>query len=416
MPETENDRPVALHSPKVSALAAALCVVWAAGAWGWCRNWAMPLPVFVWFDVALVHLLGALFVALLVVSRLPQSFHGWLGTGFAFGLLAMAVGMAVSSEPLLRAATTFMTGFIVRMCVAFPVALSSAVLASTWLSHSRVRAALPGAGQTAATMLLALASLVLLPWSYVGSRCEYQVNRLREILEQYRLVEGRRLAGMILILDPAARMKGDSLRYTVRDLERQIRDVQQRVTVEMPDDASEEHLLERARDLAILDRPDEASELLRPLLERPHPSAAAGLLQATILQTGEDWEGAIGWYEIARRELTWEGPAIAAPRLEIAALRGTAYCERKLGRYPAAQASYRRLLEMSPSAETHFLLAQFYEDTQQASLAAQHARRAMALSPRRYKADGERMIDRLVVRQFGCLSADAVASQRRDSP
>jgi tetratricopeptide (TPR) repeat protein len=88
-------------------------------------------------------------------------------------------------------------------------------------------------------------------------------------------------------------------------------------------------------------------------------------------------------------------------------VRGIAYAERKLGRYPQAEAAYQRLLELSPTADTHFLLAKFYEDTQRADLARQHARRAMRLAPERYEASGQELINSLAVRHFGCFSVYA---------
>lgn len=58
---------------------------------------------------------------------------------------------------------------------------------------------------------------------------------------------------------------------------------------------------------------------------------------------------------------------------------------------------------MVSTADSHFLLAQFYEDAQQADKARTHARRAMALAPERYQKEGEKLINRLTTFHFGCL-------------
>jgi hypothetical protein len=73
-----------------------------------------------------------------------------------------------------------------------------------------------------------------------------------------------------------------------------------------------------------------------------------------------------------------------------------------LGHYARAETAYQQLLALSPTADTHFLLAQFYEDVQRTSLAAEHARRAMALAPERYQQPGEQLLDKLVTLHFGC--------------
>jgi tetratricopeptide (TPR) repeat protein len=79
------------------------------------------------------------------------------------------------------------------------------------------------------------------------------------------------------------------------------------------------------------------------------------------------------------------------------------YCRRKLGRYAEAEATYLEMLELAPTAESHFLVAQFYEDTQQTAKAREHARKAMALAPDRYDDVGRRLINKLSVYHFGCL-------------
>jgi hypothetical protein len=75
------------------------------------------------------------------------------------------------------------------------------------------------------------------------------------------------------------------------------------------------------------------------------------------------------------------------------------------------------VLALAPTAESHFLLAQFYEDTQQAMKAEAHARQAMILDRRRYLAEGQNLIDKLITLHFGCWGVaaadDHMASQMR---
>ena len=65
--------------------------------------------------------------------------------------------------------------------------------------------------------------------------------------------------------------------------------------------------------------------------------------------------------------------------------------------------TYQEVFARAPTADSHFLLAQFYDDTQQTRKAREHARRAMTLAPQRYQQEGEKLIRKLTVFHFGCF-------------
>jgi tetratricopeptide (TPR) repeat protein len=83
---------------------------------------------------------------------------------------------------------------------------------------------------------------------------------------------------------------------------------------------------------------------------------------------------------------------------------GSAYCYRRLGRLSEARACYLRLLEINPNADTHFLLAQFFEDIQETSSAQHHALEAARLDPDRYRESGHQLIRKMRALHFRCLS------------
>ena len=60
----------------------------------------------------------------------------------------------------------------------------------------------------------------------------------------------------------------------------------------------------------------------------------------------------------------------------------------------------------------HYLLAQFYEDTQNARQARTHARQAMALAPAMYEQKGAQLINKLRIYQFGCWGVYLAESGR----
>ena len=112
----------------------------------------------------------------------------------------------------------------------------------------------------------------------------------------------------------------------------------------------------------------------------------------------------LAWYNRATQ--TWQSAPPSPERTAglAQALTGIAYSNRKLGRLPQAEAAYQELLSLAPTADSHFLLAQFYDDTQVTTKAAYHARQAMSLDPARFNHPAHQLLDRLSTSHFGCLS------------
>lgn len=133
-------------------------------------------------------------------------------------------------------------------------------------------------------------------------------------------------------------------------------------------------------------------------------SAEACTLRGTIYEMRGSWRTSRLWYERGRDGwLAREGSPERATGMATA-VKGIAWCQRKQGHLREAEASYQELVRRAPSADAHFLVAQFYEDTQQAKLAHFHARQAMLLDPQRYAEPGRRLTDKLMTSHFGCFT------------
>jgi tetratricopeptide (TPR) repeat protein len=255
----------------------------------------------------------------------------------------------------------------------------------------------------AGTVVLYAVAALLVVTFYLYARSQNEGARAYALYEQGRLVEARAAMAKAVGFDGKGRWRGYDLAEVAARLQGAIEALEERVRVPLRGEATDEERLGRARDLAMLNRTAEALAVLdsSPALA---DSAAACTLRGTVYETRGAWRVARQWYE--RGQDRWLARDSSPEQLAglATALKGVALCERKLGRLPEAEASYQELVRRAPCAETHFLAAQFYEDTQQAKLAHFHARQAMLLDPQRYAEPARRLTDKLMTSHFGCFT------------
>ncbi len=357
---------------------------------------------FVWRDVAVVQLLAALplagWLAAWMRRRLASGATGVMGAV----LLGTGVVVVAGGAPggLVEAGReSAVVAGIARAVVGLMVALGAVLVAEVLIGAGPCGA--PLGRRDVLVAALGLAALLVLPGTYVGARCRHDHAQWAGLLEQSRLAEAQALGVGLQTLDPEAAWRGRALRGVLAEVERGVRELEARVAAPLPDNTSDATRLDRAYDLAMLGRTGDALDMLDGLAAPDSPQAAGA--RGLIHETREEWAEARRWY--ARAERAWEAlppsPEREAGRLDAA--RGTGYSARKSGLLVDAETAYQKVLALAPTADSHFLLAQFYEDTQQAMPARAHALRAMALAPGRYAEDGRKLIDKLVTLHFGCL-------------
>jgi len=376
----------------LAALAAGLIAVVASAADGAWAGGRAPAP-FAWADVAAVHLGCAVPLALaaaLAATRFPPR----LAAAFAGGLLAVglttaAVGPAAVSGVVLRPA--------VAAAVTTGVVIAAAVYAGRRADGDR-----PAWRRAGVPAVLGAAALVVPPATFIDARCRHDLAQLGELMDQSRVGEARALAGGLAVLDPGREWRGRPVSEVAADLDRAATDLERRVAVPLRDTATTRDRVDRGTALAMLGRTGEALDALRAV-DDPRAAAVVWNLRGTIHEARGEWDDGLAAYRTGRT--AWEarpaGPARDAGVLWAAT--GAAYCLRKAGRYAEAGDAYREVLALAPTADSHFLLARFYDDAQQTGPAREHARRAMALAPDRYGETGGRLVARLAVYQFGCL-------------
>jgi tetratricopeptide (TPR) repeat protein len=259
--------------------------------------------------------------------------------------------------------------------------------------YSAVRSGASGSWRLVAWQL---AALIVVPAFYVYVRTESEARRARRLVEESRFGEGRKVLANVLALRPQASLDGARLIDAAARLDEILAQFEERCQTPLAVDASNEVRLARARDLAMLGREGEAASVLNdPSLD---DSPAASNLQGAICEARGQWRVARDWY---RRSLSLTG----SPADRNTAWAGLAHCERKLGRLREAEAAYQELLALAPTADYHFLVAQFYDDTQQAELAAQHAGMAVQLAPEQFALPSQQLLSNGLTSQFGCLGA-----------
>jgi tetratricopeptide (TPR) repeat protein len=367
-------------------------------------------------DVAIIQLVCALPLAVALANFVRHRMPAAASAGLA--LLLLGIGALPLTEPvratlssaiiadpilalLLRAASA--------LGVAFVAVWAWAVLSRSWSQNNHTAVSRSGFALAGVGCLV----LLLPPATYVGARCRHDVARLGEFLEQARFGEAKTLATNLVALDPGREWNGRRLPQVTADIDRIVSGLESRVVAPLATAATAGDRLERARRLAMLGRTAEAIEVLQPA-RAPSADPELDNLLGTIHETTGAWDSALESYRQARSG--WESRPPGPERSDglLRATKGIAFCQRKSGRYADAEQTYRQVLTLSPTADSHFLLAQFYEDAQDAAQARSHARRAIEFAPDRYRRDGEKLIRKLSVYHFGCLGVYFAENDRRD--
>lgn len=376
----------------LAVLAAGLIAVVASAADGAWNGGRAPAP-FAWADVAAVQLGCAVPLALsaaIVATRFSPLAAATTAGGFlALGLTAAIVGAATVPVAVLRPAVA--------------AAVTTGVVVATAVYAGRRTVGDPPAWRRAVVpAVLGTAALVIPPATFVDARRRHDLARLGEFVDQSRVGEARVLAGGLAALDPEQEWRGRPVSEVAADLDLAAGDLKRRVSTPLRETATTRDRIDRGTALAMLGRTGEALDALRPV-DDPRAAAVVWNLRGTIHEAHGAWDEGLAAYRAGRA--AWEarpaGPARDAGVLRSAT--GAAYCLRKAGRYAEAGDAYREVLTLAPTADSHFLLARFYDDAQQAGPAREHARRAMELAPDQYGEAGGRLVARLAVYQFGCL-------------
>jgi tetratricopeptide (TPR) repeat protein len=373
------------------------------GSW---RDAGAPFP-FAWRDVAVVHVACAVPLAVLLAMHVRRKAPPVVALALAALALAAAAALmlgALRQNVMGALLSSSLVGLFLRaglaLCLTFAGVLPLLFFFRNDAAHEDKRENRMALGG------LALLALLLAPWIFVSARCRHDAARLAELVDQSRFGEGRTLAYGLVLLDPQRDWRGRPLRQTALQLDRKVTELETATRAPLPPWATAAQRLDRARDLAMLGRTETALDLLAALRD-PELGPEKEMLRGAIHEAREEWSSALQAYQNARN--AWEPRPESSERTKgmLTAATGIGYSSRKLGRYAEAEVAFLERLNLDAdakaSAESHFLLARYYEDTEQTQKAQMHARRAMELDPARYDKEGADLIRKLSVFHFGCL-------------
>lgn len=375
---------------------------------------------FVTLDVLLVALLAAFPLGLLAAAQVVSWGHrglagllaisAWILTGM---LLLLCNTFPEQSQPAWPAGGLLIRGGLAGLCC-----FGLVLIIYAW-SPARLQELLRliHVQSTPGLLMAAFGVAFGVPAIHVEARCQHERTRFEELYGDSRLGEAHALLRDLLALQPQFRWQDRPGQTLLRELEQELQRVEQ-ARQQIPNPPRHlEDILQQAQSLGILGQ----SELALAYLDQfpqIQDSAEGTQLRGLIHETRREWSQAISAYtrsqqlsqavvdtdSIQKSTSEFSTETAAAPDATyLAALKGEAFCRRKAGDLPGAEQGYLRLMNLAPTAEHAFLLAQFYEDSQQTTQAHHWAQEAQKRDPA-YAAAVLQLSNKLTTSHFGCWS------------
>ncbi len=345
----------------------------------------------------------SLLLALPLAMRITEHFHAtalWIKAALALLcgsisalLLQSAIGLTHSSGGSELTLTLWRTS--VALLAMLGLGLFHHCLAQP---RSTADVGLPAG----AIHLLLLLAAVLVPSSYADAVADGLRSHLQQSLENQRTLRAYQQAAQLSQLKPHWKI-GD---VAVDRLRPQLQEAVERLLSEaqlpLGDSPSLSQLGRRITVLVQLERPQAALPLVRSLTAGPTPHPVALDFLGLCYQRLEQPNASLQAYRRAVEYWTEQPPSGNKSNGMASALRGIAFAARRLEDRTLEEVTYRELLQVAPTAEHHFLMAQCYREHQKTALAAEHARQASELDPA--MSDSTNSILRtLSMDHFGCL-------------
>ncbi len=279
-------------------------------------------------------------------------------------------------------------------------------LASESLAARRTGETTSWLGATPAERGGLLAVLVVvamaLPAAYASDLCRRQATRCSEALRKQQLVVAQRMLKPLRDLGSSQEVAGESPRYLYPKLSAAIGQLEERAAHANRSKSDAARACESARVLAMLDRLDEAEQVLTPHCAG---NAQASLLLAAVLQQQGRWEESTARYEAADRLLREAPQSAEMIAGQVRALNGIAFNARETAHHEDAENVYLQGLARLPDAAAHFhfQLGRHYQLGGRPFEAIAHLHRAAELDPQAYQESASAILAQLGTESPGCV-------------
>lgn len=366
--------------------------------------------LFVSPDFFAVHMLTAVCLLLLSRPAIPFLFHRMtsrVGLGAAGALALILSAIALDRASLPKDAVVLATmRFVASLTLSYPIAYlvseflpASDDVASPEVVSPEEDRAVPVSKWSPLGIGLVLATAI--PFSYGHFLADYYSNQLTEALKNQRLELARSASGSWSRLAPLARWQDEPVDEIHAQLVGEVNRIRNALSELSAGQVRSNPGMVASMALQVDDF-DGAVSVIEPHLQGTAPSPFAWDTFGLILQRQELWRESEQAYRKAF-ELWNQQTASSNENGLASALRGIAHAQNRQGRVRDAEQTYQQLLEIDSSAETHFLLAQFYEEEQQTEEAYHHASEAMILAPAQFQQPGQTLINKLQSAHMGCF-------------
>lgn len=361
---------------------------------------------FVWRDVACVCLLSAVPICVMtvpvIVRRFKPLFSGLMAASLWF-IFCTGFNSSIDPNTIHQEAPgfPFLHRVAASLCVCMAMTIFGNLAAGFVVEPGSGRAAVDSSNVLLRT-IAGLIVLTLVPGLYCYARSQDDLRQFGSLRQQSRFGEARWLLSRVQAMSPSLRIDRRPLHREQREITGLVEDLELRTQNPIPASAAVSEHIQRGRELAMLGRAEQAMTMLLEHTETLQDADACSLL-GTIAENRHDWNSALRYYSLADQILGSSSPPAqdAAQAYQVAM--GTAYCHRQLGQLNAAKLHYQKLLSLNPSAETHFLLAQFFEDIQETETALQHAETARRIDAQHYGEKAGQLIHNMQSKHFGCF-------------
>lgn len=361
----------------------------------------LAVAPFAWTHLVVVHLLAALPLSILLAATLAKR-----DVGRALFWIAVAVVTAawtvISGSSVTPALDLGEAGFTARLLirVLWCLALQLPWCLCGWgcgrtLTDGEESLPFWSWGWGFVVLLVAIA----LPAVHANDLVRVQSRKAGEWMHRQRLARARPLVAALSDLGSSTKLGGLSAQQLSRAIERDMQILTGSVSRPLPTSASPTVRIDRAHDLAVLGRVEDAERELQPLADTV-PGAA--VLLAALLQDQERWQDSNRWYRHALT-LLCEGPRTLTARTR--AYDGLAFNARQQHEDRVAEAVYHEALARIPQAQArfHFQLGRHHQLRGRPDQAIHHLRTAARLEPDNYGQQAGALIDELSAHTPGCL-------------